>query len=166
MCARAVFSEGDAARPITASQPPGRARKTSKHYRARLARPLQLHDDCHSICVRARRPTPSRCRLSSGPSRGLAEIPPSLSAMARSHSLDRPPVLAVDCIDSPPQRYSMAMLRALLVAERTQPVAEWPDEIRFKLGGRVAQETNPGDFRGRLMRAPQAATQPHRRAAI
>jgi hypothetical protein len=56
------------------------------------------------------------------------------------------------------------MLRALLVAERTQPVAEWPDEIRFKLGGRVAQETNPGDFRGRLMRAPQAATPPRRRA--
>src|SRR5262245_3106972 len=42
---------------------------------------------------------------------------------------------------------------ALLVAERTQPVAEWRDEIRFKLGGRVAQETNPGDFRGRLLRA-------------
>jgi hypothetical protein len=40
MCKRAVFSEGDAARPITASQPPGRARKTSKHYRSRLARPL------------------------------------------------------------------------------------------------------------------------------
>jgi hypothetical protein len=36
----AFFSEGDAARPITASQPPGRARKTSKHYRSRLARPL------------------------------------------------------------------------------------------------------------------------------
>ena len=30
-----VFSEGDAARPTTASQPPGRARKTSKHYRSR-----------------------------------------------------------------------------------------------------------------------------------
>jgi hypothetical protein len=27
------FSEGDAARPITASQPPVRACKTSKHYR-------------------------------------------------------------------------------------------------------------------------------------
>ena len=35
MLTRAVFSEGDAARPITASQPPGRARKTSKHYRSR-----------------------------------------------------------------------------------------------------------------------------------
>jgi hypothetical protein len=39
-CGRAVFSQGDAARPITASQPPGRACKTSKHYRSRLARPL------------------------------------------------------------------------------------------------------------------------------
>jgi hypothetical protein len=35
MCGRAVFSEGDAARPITASQPPVRACKTSKHYRSR-----------------------------------------------------------------------------------------------------------------------------------
>src|SRR5215470_9462014 len=35
MLTRAVFSEGDAARPVTASQPPGRARKTSKHYRSR-----------------------------------------------------------------------------------------------------------------------------------
>jgi hypothetical protein len=35
-----VFFEGDAACPITASQPPGRACKTSKHYRSRLARPL------------------------------------------------------------------------------------------------------------------------------
>ena len=35
MLTRAVFSEGDAARPTTASQPPGRARKTSKHYRSR-----------------------------------------------------------------------------------------------------------------------------------
>src|SRR5215831_12114881 len=35
-----VFSEGDAARPITASQPPGRACQTSKHYRSRFARPL------------------------------------------------------------------------------------------------------------------------------
>jgi hypothetical protein len=34
------FSEGDAARPITASQPPGHACKTCKHYRSRLARPL------------------------------------------------------------------------------------------------------------------------------
>ena len=40
MCGRAVFSEGDAARPITASQPPVRACKTSKYYRSRLARPL------------------------------------------------------------------------------------------------------------------------------
>src|SRR5262249_1850374 len=40
MFTRAVFSEGDAARPITASQPPERACKTSKHYRSRLARPL------------------------------------------------------------------------------------------------------------------------------
>src|SRR5262249_45450802 len=40
MLKRAVFSEGAAARPITASQPPGRACKTSKHYRSRLARPL------------------------------------------------------------------------------------------------------------------------------
>src|SRR5262249_24473436 len=40
MFGRAVFSEGDAARPITASQPPGRACKTSKHYRSRFARPL------------------------------------------------------------------------------------------------------------------------------
>jgi hypothetical protein len=40
MLTRAVFSEGDAARPITASQPPERACKTSKHYRSRLARPL------------------------------------------------------------------------------------------------------------------------------
>src|SRR5262244_1196245 len=32
MLTRAVFSEGDAARPITASQPPVRACKTSKHY--------------------------------------------------------------------------------------------------------------------------------------
>ena len=39
---RAVFSEGDAARPITASQPPERACKTSKHYRSRLARPLLI----------------------------------------------------------------------------------------------------------------------------
>src|SRR5215472_8517624 len=35
MLTRAVFSEGDAARPITASQPPVRACKTSKHYRSR-----------------------------------------------------------------------------------------------------------------------------------
>src|SRR5262249_49169694 len=35
MLRRAVFSEGDAARPITASQPPVRACKTSKHYRSR-----------------------------------------------------------------------------------------------------------------------------------
>src|SRR5262252_10745826 len=40
MRGRAVFSEGDAARPTTASQPPERACKTSKHYRSRLARPL------------------------------------------------------------------------------------------------------------------------------
>src|SRR6516225_4124094 len=40
MLTRAVFSEGDAARPTTASQPPERACKTSKHYRSRLARPL------------------------------------------------------------------------------------------------------------------------------
>src|SRR5215813_13532855 len=40
MLTRAVFSEGDAARPITSSQPPGRACKTSKHYRSRFARPL------------------------------------------------------------------------------------------------------------------------------
>src|SRR5262245_48444532 len=52
---------------------------------------------------------------------------------------------------------------ALLVAERTQPVAEWPDEIRFKLGGRVAQETDPGDFRGRLLRSRRE--RPRRRAA-
>src|SRR5262245_27147812 len=52
---------------------------------------------------------------------------------------------------------------ALLVAERTQPVAEWPDEIRFKLGGRVAQETDSGDFRGRLLRARRQ--RPRRRTA-
>src|SRR5262245_24781528 len=41
MLTRAVFSEGDAARPTPVSQPPGRAHgKTSKHYRSRLARPL------------------------------------------------------------------------------------------------------------------------------
>jgi hypothetical protein len=34
------FSEGEAARPITVSQPPGRPCKTSKHYRSRLAKPL------------------------------------------------------------------------------------------------------------------------------
>src|SRR5262249_57228630 len=39
MLTRAV-SEGDAARPITASQPPGRACKTSKHYRPRSRGPL------------------------------------------------------------------------------------------------------------------------------
>ena len=38
LAARAIG--GDAARPITASQPPGRTWKTSKHYRSRLARPL------------------------------------------------------------------------------------------------------------------------------
>src|SRR5262249_42242919 len=32
----------------------------------------------------------------------------------------------------------------------------------FKLGGRVAQETNPGDFRGRLLRARRE--RPRRRA--
>src|SRR6516162_8247438 len=37
---RAVFSEGDAARPITASQPPVRARSDYRAYRSRLARPL------------------------------------------------------------------------------------------------------------------------------
>src|SRR5262245_20205138 len=49
MSGRAVFSEGDAARPITASQPPVRACKTSKHYRPRLARPLLralINRDC------------------------------------------------------------------------------------------------------------------------
>src|SRR5262249_52433653 len=40
MLARAVFSEGDAARSITASQPPVRARKTSYLSRTRLARRL------------------------------------------------------------------------------------------------------------------------------
>jgi hypothetical protein len=47
MLARAVFSEGDAPRLITASQPPGRACKTSKHYGSRLARPLLLRACTH-----------------------------------------------------------------------------------------------------------------------
>jgi hypothetical protein len=46
MLTRAV-SEGDAARPITASQPPVRACKTSKHT-VKVARPLQLAHGANS----------------------------------------------------------------------------------------------------------------------
>ena len=55
MCGRAVFSEGDAARPITASQPPVRVCKTSKHYRSRLARPLFFK----AVLMSAKAPTTS-----------------------------------------------------------------------------------------------------------
>jgi hypothetical protein len=71
----AVFSEGDAARPITASQPPGRACKTSKHYRSRLVRPLFFKPGTHKSRLSADR----WLMFARAPTRSLAAANPPRS---------------------------------------------------------------------------------------
>src|SRR5262245_36537296 len=85
MSGRAVFSEGDAARPVTASRPPVRACKTSKHYRSRLARPL-FFKAVHSKIATVRQSLAEVRFVPEAPTRSWAAANPPRSV----HSLQVP----------------------------------------------------------------------------